>query len=270
MRSPYGNGAEGDKEGHFYAQRRYVVVIQDTRGRYESEGVFNAMQSEAFDGYDTQQWIGKQAWCNGKIGTFGGSYLGFTQWMPAPLGSPYLKTMFPTKTFSDFYKDAYLGGAFRLLRWSPWSYAMSRPYNVDDSFMQNITDSAYRMIPFIEQDKLLGWKITFLRDWLAHPQKDLYWERSCVGDDYIKIKTSVYNLGGWFDSFQQGTLDNYIRMTAPDIDPEIRAKQKLIMGPWVHASESRWVRQPVKGKRKWNHEGTACQDICDGRKCLEG
>ena len=61
MRSPYGNGGEGDKEGHFYAQRGYVVVIQDTRGRYNSEGIFNAMQPEALDGYDTQQWIGKQS-----------------------------------------------------------------------------------------------------------------------------------------------------------------------------------------------------------------
>jgi len=238
LRTPYGNGGKGDKEGHFYASRGYVVVIQDTRGRYDSEGLFNGFQPEIFDGYDTQQWVGKQSWCNEKIGTIGGSYNGFTQWMPAPLGSPYLKTMFPSKTFSDFYKEAYQGGAFRILRYSPWSYAMSRPYNVEQSFVQNVTDSAYRVIPFIEQDKILGWKIPFLRDWLSHPQNDLYWERSSVGDHYTDIKASIYNLGGWFDSFQQGTLDNFIRMTAPDIDPEIRAKQKLIMGPWVHGSES--------------------------------
>ncbi len=238
MRSPYGNGGAGDSEGHFFARHGYVVVIQDTRGRYESEGVFNPMQTEAHDGYDTQQWIGEQSWCNGKIGTFGGSYLGFTQWMPAPLGSPYLKAMFPSKTFSDFYREAYVGGAFRILRWSPWSYFMSAPWNVDNAVLETLTDSAYRAIPFIEQDSVLGWKIPFLRDWLAHPQKDLYWKRSCV-EDYTGIKVSVYNLGGWFDSFQQGTLDNFMRMTAPDIDPEIRTKQKLLMGPWVHGSESR-------------------------------
>ncbi len=239
MRTPYGNGGEGNKDGHFYAQRGYVVIVQDTRGRYESEGLFDAFRHEASDGYDTQQWVGEQPWCNGKIGTFGGSYVGFTQWMPAPLGSPYLKTMFPLKTFSDLYKEAYQGGAFRILRYSPWSYSMSRPYNVDQSFVQNITDSVYRTIPFIEQDRLLGWKIPFLRDWLAHPQNDLYWERSSVGDNYTDIKTSIYNIGGWFDSFQQGTLNNFMRMTASDINPEIRAKQKLLMGPWVHGSESR-------------------------------
>ncbi len=239
MRSPYGNGGPDDQEGHYYARRGYVVVIQDTRGRYSSEGFFDPMQPEAQDGYDTQQWVGEQSWCNGKIGTIGGSYLGFTQWMPAPLCSPYLKTMFITKSFSDFYREAYVGGAFRILRWSSWTYHMSRPDIVDISFLQENTDSAYRAIPFIEQDKVLGWKIPFLRDWLAHPQNDLYWERSRVGDNYADIKMSVYHLGGWFDSFQQGTLDNFMRMTAQEIDPETRARQKLLMGPWIHGSESR-------------------------------
>jgi putative CocE/NonD family hydrolase len=239
LRTPYGNGGMGDRDGHFYTQRGYVVVIQDTRGRYDSEGDFDPMQHEGPDGYDTQQWMGEQSWCNGKIGTFGGSYNGFTQWMPAQYGSPYLKTMFPSKTFSDFYREAYVGGAFRILRWSPWSYEMSRPAIIERSFVQNITDSAYRATPFIEQDKLLGWRIPFLRDWLAHPERDLYWRRSCVGSHYSAIRTSVYHLGGWFDSFQQGTLDNFIRMTSPDIDPEIRARQKLLMGPWIHGSESR-------------------------------
>ena len=103
MRSPYGNGSSGDKEAHSFVKRGYVVVKQDTRGRNDSEGIFDAMQPEALDGYDTQQWVGGQPWCNGKIGTFGGSYVGFTQWIAAPLQSPYLVTMFPVVTFSDFH-----------------------------------------------------------------------------------------------------------------------------------------------------------------------
>jgi putative CocE/NonD family hydrolase len=240
MRTPYGK--KGEREiAYFFAKRGYAVIIQDTRGSHNSEGIFNAFQNEGLDGYDTQQWIGHQSWCNGNMGTFGGSYVGFTQWISAPFESHYLKTMFPTKTFSDLYKAVYKGGAFRILRWSPWSYEMSRPSIVDRSFVQNIADSVYRVIPFIEQGKLLGWKIPFLRDWLAHPQNDRYWERTKVGNNYPDIKTSVYNIAGWFDSFQQGTLYNFIRMTAPDIDPEIRTKQKLLIGPWVHGSESRDV-----------------------------
>ena len=235
MRTPYGNGGEGNKEGHFYAQRGYVVVVQDTRGRYESEGLFDAFRHEASDGYDTQQWVGKQPWCNGKIGTFGGSYVGFTQWMPAPLQSPYLVTMIPAVTFSDFHNVVYQGGAFRLALFSPWSFEMTHPYNIDQDFIGSRTDSILQTLPIMEQDRYLGWKISFLRDWLAHPQHDRYWDKTSVGDDgYKKIRTSVYNIGGWFDIVLGGTFDNFIRMTDPTIAPEVRKKQKLLIGPWIH------------------------------------
>lgn len=238
LRTPYGNN-EKDKQGeYFFAQRGYVVVVQDTRGRYESEGSFDAYQFEALDGYDTQEWIGRQSWCNGKIGTFGGSYEGVTQWLPAPLQSNYLKAMFPSKTFSNLHNEVYQGGAFRILRFCPWSYEMTRQKNVDPAFINSIEDSLFKSIPLIEQEKLLGWKISFLKDWMSHPQNDQYWARTRV-KDYKRIKAAVYNLGGWFDSFQNGTFQNFIKMTGPSIKPEVRAKQKLIVGPWLHASEGR-------------------------------
>ena len=236
MRTPYGNGGKGNGDGHFYAQRGYVVIVQDTRGRYESEGLFDAFRHEASDGYDTQQWVGEQPWCNGKIGTFGGSYVGFTQWMPAPFQSPYLITMVPAVTFSNVHDIVYQDGAFRLALFSPWSFEMTRPYNVDPGFIGNLTDSILMTLPLMEQDKCLGWKIPFLRDWLAHPQHDRYWDKTSGADDgYKKIKVSVYNIGGWFDIVLGGTLENFKRMTGPTIAPEIRAKQKLLIGPWRHS-----------------------------------
>jgi len=234
MRTPYGNGGAGNQGAYFGASSGYVVVVQDTRGRYESEGVFDAMQPEAPDGYDTQIWIGEQPWCNGKIGTFGGSYVGFTQWMPAPLQSPYLVTMFPVVTFSDMHDVAYQGGAFRLDLFGPWSWEMTHPYAVDLDSLTKKTDSILMSLPLIEQDKLLGWKIPFLRDWLMHPEHDRYWDRTSVGDRYAKIKASVYGIGGWYDILLKGTIDNYLKMTGPDIDPEVRIRQKLMIGPWIH------------------------------------
>src|SRR5512140_1171103 len=137
MRSPYGNGGAGNTEAGYAVSHGYVVVLQDTRGRYESEGIFDAMQPEKHDGYDTQEWIARQPWFNGKIGTFGGSYVGFTQWMPASLGSPYLVTMFPEVTFSDLHDVAYQNGAFFLDLFGPWSYEMTCPYMVSiDSLMK--------------------------------------------------------------------------------------------------------------------------------------
>jgi len=241
MRTPYGNGGEGNRDAHFFAKRGYVVVIQDIRGIDDSEGIFNASQPEALDGYDTQQWIGKQPWCNGKIGTYGGSYVGFTQWMPAPLQSPYLVTMIPVVTFSDLHDVVYQDGAFRLDLFTPWSFEMTKPYNVNRSSIADKRDSILMTLPLIEQDKAMGWRISFLRDWLSHPEHDLYWTGTSVGDAYSNIRASVYNIGGWYDILLEGTINNYLKMTAPDIDPEIRKKQKLLIGPWVHSMGKRNV-----------------------------
>jgi len=243
MRSPYGNGKEGNGEAHFFARKGYAVVLQDTRGMYESEGLFNANQNEALDGYDTQQWVGEQPWCNGKIGTYGGSYVGFTQWMPAPLQSPYLVTMFPVVTFSDLHNVMYQNGAFRLDLFTPWSFERTKPYIVSNSSMGDKVDSVLMTLPLIEQDRAMGWRISFLRDWLSHPQNDSYWEQTSVGNNYDKIGASVYNIGGWYDILLKGTIDNYLKMTGPDIEPEIRSKQKLLIGPWDHG-----VRGPKIGE----------------------
>lgn len=239
-RSPYGNGGAGNRFAHSFVKKGYIVVSQDTRGRYESEGVFDALQTEATDGYDTQQWVGTQSWCNGKIGTYGSSYVGFTQWIAAPLHSPFLVTMFPGVTFSNFHDVAYQNGAFRLELWSLWSIEMTSPYNFSQDSIDKYSDKFLLSLPLIDQDKIVGWKIPFLRDWLLHQEDDQYWSRTSV-DDYSKIEASVLSIGGWYDILLQGTLDNYIKMTGNEIEPEIRKKQKLLIGPWVHNAGRRIV-----------------------------
>ena len=240
-RSPYGNGGAGNPDALFFARRGYAVVVQDTRGRSESEGIFDANQPEALDGYDTQQWIGKQAWCNGKIGTFGGSYVGFTQWMPAALQSKYLVTMVPVVTFSDLHDVVYQNGAFRLDLFTPWSIEMTHPYNVSYSYVAGRMDSILMTLPLIGQDRAMGWRISFLRDWLSHPEHDSYWDRTSIGEAYTNIRTSVYNIGGWYDILLEGTINNYLKMTVPGIDPEISSKQKLLIGPWIHSMGKRKI-----------------------------
>lgn len=240
MRSPYGNGGAGNSDAHYFVRQGYVVVTQDTRGQGGSEGVFDAFQTEAADGYDTQQWIGKQAWCNGKIGTYGGSYVGFTQWITAPLQSPYLVTMVPAVTFSDLHEVAYQSGAFYLQLFTPWSIEMTRPDLISREEVSQRMDSVLMTLPLLEQDRAMGWKIPFLRDWLLHPEHDPYWDRTSV-PDYSSIRTSAYNVGGWYDILLEGTIDNYLEMTGPEVDPEISKKQKLLIGPWVHSMGRRQV-----------------------------
>lgn len=241
VRTPYGNGGEGHKRGHFFAEHGYVFIEQDVRGRYESEGIFDAMQAEAIDGYDMQQWAGQQPWSNEMLGTLGGSYVGFTQWIPAPYQCPYLKTMFTSVTFSNFHDAAYQNGAFRLGLFGSWSFEMTAPFIIPRNIMNGKMDSVLRSLPLIEIDKAMGWRISFLRDWLSHPEHDIYWERTTVGHNYSKIHASVYNVAGWYDILLKYTIDNYLKMTADNIDPEIRKKQKLLIGPWEH----NWGKQKV-------------------------
>ncbi len=241
VRSPYGNGGKGNREGHFFAGHGYVYISQDTRGRYESEGLYNACQDEAKDGYDMQQWIGKQPWCNGKLGTTGGSYVGFTQWMPAPLQSPYLKTMIPAVTFSNLHDVVYQDGAYFMQLFSPWSFEMTKPSMVTMDYVQNRTDSVLFTLPLIDQDVAMGWRISYLRDWLSHPDNDTYWDETEVGDHYSDIQVSSCNIGGWYDILLGSTIGNYLKMTDKSIDPDIRKRQKLIIGPWIH----NWNREKV-------------------------
>ena len=115
VRTPYNNSRPHNvARARFYAERGYAVVLQDTRGRYDSEGKFYPFRHEPSDGYDTDEWIGQQPWSNGKIGTVGGSYVGFTQLSQAIRGSPYLTAMVPRVTTLDTYASwIYTGGAFQ-------------------------------------------------------------------------------------------------------------------------------------------------------------
>jgi len=131
VRTPYGNGGEGHSSGHYFAQRGFAVAIQDTRGRFESEGFFYPVINETEDGNDTHKWIVRQPWCNGKIGTMGGSYVGMTQWMPALSGSPNLAAMFPSVPYTENYTVSYQNGACRLRLFTEWYAMMTAPYGFD-------------------------------------------------------------------------------------------------------------------------------------------
>jgi uncharacterized protein len=88
----------------FYAQHCYLVVIQDVRGQYTSQGFFYTFRNEALDGYDTVEWAAKLPGSNGKVGMYGFSYVGATQWLPATLRPPHLVAMVPAMTSSDYYE----------------------------------------------------------------------------------------------------------------------------------------------------------------------
>ena len=97
------------------AKAGYALIVQDTRGRHSSEGVFYCFRDEISDGYDTVEWAAAQPWSSGKVGMFGGSYVGATQWLAAIARPPHLTAIVPNVTASNYHEGwTYQGGAFEL------------------------------------------------------------------------------------------------------------------------------------------------------------
>ena len=126
MRSPYNKtGAKSD--ANFFAARGYIFVAQDTRGRYESEGVWHFLTDDGRDGVDTAEWLGRQTWSNGKIGTIGTSYVGGTQHAMALEKAPQLETVIPVDAVSNTgYQSMRNAGAFEMRFWN-WIYSIGLP-----------------------------------------------------------------------------------------------------------------------------------------------
>src|SRR5579883_1598676 len=97
VRTPYGKGEDITPHYQAFVNHGYAIMIEDVRGRYESDGVFKPLVQEGKDGYDTIDWIARQAWSDGKVGMMGGSYLGIVQWKAALEGNPHLKAIFPVE-----------------------------------------------------------------------------------------------------------------------------------------------------------------------------
>jgi putative CocE/NonD family hydrolase len=234
LRTPYDKGESGRHGEYFFVKHGYAIVVQDCRGRYASQGKFDPFQHEANDGVDVRQWIGQQTWCNGNIITIGSSYEGVTQWLPAFASTQFLRGMYTSKTFGDLYDQVYYGGAFRILRFFPWGWQMTNPVSMYHEIARAKMDSAYASIPLISSDEKIGWRVNFLRDWLSHPAKDAYW-KNVSGIKNYPGTVPTYNLAGWFDSFLQGTIDNY--MHAKKTTGNNGIKHILVIGPWIHGNE---------------------------------
>jgi putative CocE/NonD family hydrolase len=237
MRSPYGKGDEKFGDGLFYAARGYIYVSQDCRGKGASQGEWEPFANEGNDGQDTHKWILDQSWCNGSIGTTGGSYVGFTQWISAPNAGEYLKAMFPVVPLADVYTDTVYDGALSLALMMGWGSLVSfRPGEPVAMFGWRPQDwiKAYRTLPLCEWDQAIGRKVQYLRDWVAHPYFDDYWAERGVRNRWQDITVPICAVGGWYDIFAKSVFDHINAVRATSRSQHARKHQHLIMGPWGH------------------------------------
>ena len=233
MRTPYSNNADATIEkGLRLAQKGYVCVIQDCRGRWDSDGEYYPFLHEGRDGYDTQEWIGRQEWSNCKIGMAGGSYGGLVQWQSAPYRSQFLTCLVPRVICCDFFSGlVYPGGAFQLNVMVTWG--MRTNARTAQSIEYHNWTEAFRALPLIEMDERAGRNLPFWKDWIQHPTYDDYWAEVNVEEKWGEIAVPSFNMGGWFDLYAPHTFINFNGLRQHGRTSQAR-QSKLIVGPWPH------------------------------------
>ena len=226
----------------YFAQRGYVYVFQDVRGRHESEGVWIPFVNDEKDAYDTIEWAAKQPWSDGKVAMQGGSYLGQNQWRAAQAKPASLVTIFPMVASTSIYHDwITLNGGWRLsfnFGWGPVrqeSRIMQNPGpHTIDGLRAIHYDQVQRHLPLNTMQQLVGRHARFYDDWLANPDYNAYWKPFNVEEQFDKIAIPVHTFGGWFDIFSQGTLRGYVGMSQKGATDRARRGSNLVIGPWGH------------------------------------
>ena len=253
VRTPYNkdkpfNGAYGGPD--VWAGRCYIVVAQDVRGQYKSDGVWYPFRNEATDGYDAIEWAAALPKSSGKVGMYGFSYPGAIQWLLATLRPPHLTAILPAMTSSD-YRDG-------------WTYEGGALYQAFTQYwpMNSIANSAVRRLPegaalnaeFNEAQKAYveKWKwflplkdypplrpadarvAAYHFDWLRHPDDDDYWRQWSIRARWSRVTVPALNFEGWYDLFLNGGIENFSGMRKHGGSRHARDGQRLVVGPWVH------------------------------------
>src|ERR1700674_1594033 len=217
-----------------WAARGYVVIAQDVRGRFESEGEWYPFKNESQDGYDTVEWAAALPYANGKVGMFGGSYVGATQFLAAITHPPHLAGICPTVTASNYHDGwTYQGGAFE--QWFNESWTTGLAENTMRRRAEQKADALggtkvlpLMSYPVLEAPSTEG-LAPYFKDWLAHPNFDEYWKQLSIEDHYAQIQVPVLSFAAWYDIFLGGSLKNYVRMKTEGGTEAAREGQRLVV-----------------------------------------
>lgn len=242
VRTPYDKTGE-TSFGLKGAARGYVVIAQDVRGRFTSEGEWYTFKNESQDGYDTVEWAAALPYSNGKVGMFGGSYVGATQYLAAIAKPPHLAGICPTVTASNYHDGwTYQGGAFE--QWFNESWSTGLAMNTMRRRVEQGGDAigGTKTLPLADYVVLGAPSAVgiapYFTDWLAHPNFDAYWKQWSIEDHYGQIQVPVLSFGAWYDIFLGGTLRNYQRLKTEAGTEAAKHGQRLVVYVGGHAGGS--------------------------------
>ena len=251
QRTPYSKNPDvPTSQYHRLAQAGFVVVVQDTRGRYMSDDVA-VPHDEGADGYDTVEWVAALPYVDGRVGMFGGSYSATVQLLAAPLRPPHLVALFPSASYASRYDMVFQGGAFYLGDGLGWSLGQAKDVRrrvleptadrdhelgLSPEERKQLQSEWYPHLPLntIEALQLRRYSPGYF-DLLQHPSYDAFWTTFDVAAKHPQFEVPAYHLTGWYDSLLNGTLANFSGLRANAGTPRARANQRLIVGPWTHA-----------------------------------
>jgi uncharacterized protein len=254
MRTPYDKSVSWAVLPAFkIVPRGYVLIIQDVRGRYSSEGEWYPFKHEQADGYDAVEWAASLPYSNGKVGMMGASYVGATQMLAAISAPPHLAGIAPGVTASNYHDGwTYQSGAFEQWFDQNWTTQLAR--NTLDRFIDKNTDARvgaptlplanYPVFNFGQlpaEAQLTSSMAPYYGDWLAHPDYDEYWKQWSIEEHFSSIAVPMLQVGGWYDIFSAGTLRNYMGVKAHGSTEAARTQQHLLMQIGGHAGFGRRI-----------------------------
>jgi hypothetical protein len=254
MRTPYSKAVRALPFADYFAARGYVVVVEDVRGRYRSEGRWRPIYDDGADGYDTAAWIGHQSWSDGGIGTLGTSYEGATQQALAIAGAPFVKTMIPLFSMSDPGRYGVRhNGAFEL-RWFNWVFTLGNATGEeslaaavraasDAAAAPALAELANHVPEYVSALPLRAGTTPlkfapdyekWLIDVMSHGGGDPAYTAMGIDvpDHLADYKDMpVYHVTGWYDSWTLQVANlNFAQLRAHK-----QSLQRLIVGPWIHS-----------------------------------
>ncbi len=268
QRTPY-NKTNGIRFGLRAAARGFVVIFQDVRGRYSSDGDWYTFRHESDDGYDSVEWAAALPYSNGKIGMFGGSYVGATQMLAAIAHPPHLAGICPVVTASNYYDGwTYQGGAFE--QWFNESWTSGLAHDTFNRKLDKNTNArvgmwelpltSYPLFNLPDSSAELAQTselAPYFLDWLAHPSYDDYWKSVSIEERYGDIQVPALHVAAWYDIFLSGSLRNYAGIRAHGVE-SARAGQRLMVIIGGHAGSGRKIGEVDFGPaaEQWNEDET--------------